>query len=773
MPPFSLSVFDAPIRRDYLDIAPGAISIRIPVQGLKATDVVVGAAFTAELPGTVDALDTASTTVHHSLVPGATGWEGIRPAAGFPSVVNCDFLLTADEAVKLATTHSYDVRVYVSRLLGDGVTRQQIDRVVQYGSIRALAFISDTIPPSVIPPSTPSQLISGYNASAGGPTLGGTMLALYVKGVNQTVLPNGDAGLATPGTNSPTGFWCTKWDDAANPNLGKHWRPSAGVNGGNGAPCDATGVIQGIGLELPDSTGYTGGALFHGDAGLKTDPTIPGSGGLTPILGDYSAGITWGGVAKFASGVATILVGEDADGNKIEAAYGDDFGNIVGLRNSPMWDDGAFHGANWPDRPATGGTSPMHFAITVTHTAEPEAAGSLWEYWRVSQYGRDIMSFFPGNVNQNILAGGRRLRLGSSYGASVINATRGVQVMYILKGHSNKTQNKLLCDYFDAFHGTYNDTRRLGYLFGDSEFTAKVNMADQQAIQDGTDGAPAIANFGYIPNAFSGMRPRMMIHPLSYWLRSADFSKRPAAGVPILFSEWINATPVNETLANTIAQNYYLADIYNAIDPTRVRVALHNMSFAYDDYPSAGIEQGTNDAAVRADLAANAAAHSAVVIDFVNNTVLWNRDAQIFTATGDINRSNSVWDGIHPFHLTSTIWRARIRIGFRAAMGEDVSNVTAEILSSIPVVTLTAGAPTSTPVWTAKSNTNAALGGKTNTFSMYKHIPAQSHDDEAIDATIATVNAATGLITRVAPGVALCLAQNDDGGRGLAVVVCT
>jgi hypothetical protein len=41
----------------------------------------------------------------------------------------------------------------------------------------------------------------------------------------------------SPGTNSPTGFWCTKWDDAVNPNQGKHLPSDAAVNGGNGAPC--------------------------------------------------------------------------------------------------------------------------------------------------------------------------------------------------------------------------------------------------------------------------------------------------------------------------------------------------------------------------------------------------------------------------------------------------------------------------------------------------------------------------------------------------------
>lgn len=615
------------------------------------------------------------------------------------------------------------------------------------------------------PPTNPTQLMNAYNAR-GGDTTGGTMLALYVQGVNQTIVPNGDASLPSPGTNSPTGFWCTKWDDAVHPNQGKHFRPSADRNGGNGAPCDAAGLIQGMGLELIDGTGYTGGALFHGDPGLKTDPSIAASGNLKPILADYSSGITWGGVAKFVTGVAHVLAGEDADANKVEIGYGDDFGNVVGYRNSLFWDDGAFGGANWPDHPATGGTPYLHFACSINHVAEPEAAGT-WENWRIQQHGRDIFNFYFGNANQ--MAGGRRLRLGSTYGATTNNATRSVKVFYVLKGHSNAAQNSLLCDYFDTYHGTYNDVRRLGYLFGDSEFTAKVNLADQQAIQNGADGAPAIANFGYMPNAYSGMRPQLMIHPFSFYLRAADFSKRPNAGVAIMFSEWINATPGNETLADTLAQNYFLADIYKAIGPTKVRVSLHNMAFA----SNFNNQQTLNDPAIRNDLAANYATHAAALIDFITNTALWNANAQIYTPTGDPNRSNSVWDGIHPFHLTSTLWRSRIRAAFRAAMGEDISNVTMEVLSSIPVVNLTAGAPTATPAWTCKNNAGAVLGGKVLAFSSWKHIPAQSHDDEALDNTICTVHPTTGLITRVAAGVALVLATADDGGRGLCVVVCT
>lgn len=615
-------------------------------------------------------------------------------------------------------------------------------------------------------PTTPSALFTAFNSlSSGG--LGGTMLAFYAKGVNQTILANGDGSLPSPGTASSTGFWCTKWDDAVSPNLGKHFRPSAGVNNGNGAPCLVTGEICGIGLELPDTTGLTGGGTFHADPGKKTDAAIPGSGNLRAILGDYSAGITWGGVGKLLDGSSHVQVGEDADANKVDG-FGDVIGNTPGLRNSVLWDDGSGHGAAFSG--ASGGSPLVHWQMGVNRTTEPEAVGGIWENWTFPLIGRDItMPFYAGT--NDLLASGRRLRLGGSYGNSRVGAQRAQHVFYVLKGHANAAQTKLLCDYFDTYYSTYNDTRRLGYLLGDSEFVMKVDLNDMLAVQTNENGGPAISNFGYIPLAFTGMRPQLMIHPLTYYLRGLDFSQRPTAGVPIVFSEWINATPAAETLTDAIAQNYYVADVLRAMNPTRVRIAMHNMTYADDLFDS---QQTLNDPAINNNLVANAvsAGHADVLIDYLRS-VMWNSSAQFYTSNGDYNRSNSVWDGIHPFHVGQKLWRARLRVAFRAAMGEDVSNVTVESFSSLPVVNLSAGTPTATPSWTAKNNSNSTLGGKTYTFSSWKHVPGQSHDDEVLDTSICTVNASTGLITRVAAGVALVLADLDDGGRGLCVVVCS
>lgn len=620
-----------------------------------------------------------------------------------------------------------------------------------------------TSPPS-IPPTTPSGLFTQFNLAGGG-TNGATMLFYGELGVNQTIVANGDGSLPSPATNSPTGYWCTKWDDAITPNAGKHLRPSGDVNGGNGAPCNPVntgnlalgGTICGRGLEHPDSTGFTGGALFHGDGNTFASSIIPGSGNLAALFSDYSSGITWGGCAKMLSGDRTVVVGEDSDTNRVEL-FGDDFGNIPGLRNSTMWDDGVNSGAN---RNAggvfgTGGTPIMHFFNHVNQTAETTEAGHVGagHYWQVRGYGRDMVWFQ--SANDNAMAAGRRVRvLADSY----TGIQRALSAYYVLKGHCNSTQTKLLCDYFDLKFSTFNDTRRIGYLFGDSEYTMHIALPNDWMLVQGPDnGAPAITNFGIFPIAFSGMRPQSNLYPFYYYLAACDFSKRPTGGVAIYASEFLNASPYNETVPNTLAQNYWWMDRLRALDPTRVRIAMHNWTY-HSNEAGFGSQQSVNEPTMSTDLAANAVSggHANVLVDYLRS-VMFNTDTE-FYGTGLFGRTNLIWDGIHPFDVMQRALRARIRAGMRAALGEDVSNVTVEVYASTPKVSLTAGAPTATPTWTAKSSTNATLS-KTLSFT-------------STDPTIATVNASSGLITRIAVGKCVVEAVADDGGRGVCVVVCT
>ena len=621
-------------------------------------------------------------------------------------------------------------------------------------------------------PTTVAQLVQAFNAAPAG----ATMLQFYAVGVNQTILPNGDAGLASPGTNSPTGYWCTKWDDAVTPNQGKHFRPDPALNNGNGAPCLVTGEPCGAGLHIPSGQGLGGGALFHPDAGKKTDTPIPNSGNLRAIFGDYSAGISYGGIGKLLSGASAVHVGEDADSNRIEGGLGDDFGNVVGLRNSIMWDDGISVGANRNSGGVfgTGGAPVMLWMSSVNRTTEPEAVGGPWENWRMSLIGRDI--FIPtsmGTPDMISAASDRRVRLGGSYGASTVGQQRAQKAFFVLKGHPTSLQTQLLAGYADATYGAYNDSRRIGYLFGDSEFFEKINLQDQENIQNGVDGAQPIASFGYVSCAFSGMRPQLMLHPLTYYIRGLDWSKRPLAGVAFWFSEWINATPANETLTDTIAQNYYVCDQVRAMDPTRVRVAMHNMVYADNNFDN---QQTLNNPAIPNDLNANAVAqgHADFVVNYLDS-VLWNADPQLYGPVGDYNRqpSSGTWNGIHPYHIGQVLWYARVRNGFKAAMGENVGVFTQEIFSSIPVVNLSAGTPTATPSWTPKNYAGTPLGGVTLSFASWIHVPAQSHDDEKLDATVCTVDPVSGLITRDAAGVALVVATSSDGGKGLCVVVCS
>jgi len=612
-----------------------------------------------------------------------------------------------------------------------------------------------------IVPSTPAGLFSRFN-QLGASASSAQMLALYAYGVNQTIVASGSGTLPSPGTASPTGYFCTKWDDAINPNQGKHWRPSADLWGGNGAPCSASGIIQGAGLELPNSTGLTGGALFHSDPNVKTDTAIPNSGNLRNILGDKTAGMGVGGFAKFKDGIAHLLWGETGDLNKVETAFGDDFGNSAGTRNSAtFWSAGA---------QAAGGTPALHFFMHLNRTSEPEAAGT-WENWSMRQYGRDI--FIPVPAPANSLAAGRRLRLGSTYGSGTTGAARSVFALWITAGRYSAAQNALVNDYGNAQYLTYDDARRIGYLLGDSEFVNRVDINMQLNVTEGSDGAVAINNFGLMWCGLSGSRPQLMINPFVQYIRQLDFSKRPDAGVAILMSEWINATPINETLTDAIAQNYYVADLLRAIAPAKVRLAMHNETFA----SIFNNQQSLNDPAIDNDLKANAVpTHADFLLEYLRNTSAYNTDSHIYNG-GDPNRDTPVWEGIHRYSILQRIHMInRVRIAMKALLGIDITNLTAEVLATVagvPVVTLTAGAPTATLVCTPKSNSNATLSGKTYTFTMWKHVAGQSGiNDTVLDNTIATVNAA-GVVTRVAAGTAICQVAANDGGLGFCIVVCT
>lgn len=83
-------------------------------------------------------------------------------------------------------------------------------------------------------------------------------------------------------------------------------------------------------------------------------------------------------------------------------------------------------------------------------------------------------------------------------------------------------------------------------------------------------------------------------------------------------------------------------------------------------------------------------------------------------------------------------------------------------------VTLSAGSPTATITPVGKNWLRGLVAGKTYTHGMYKIIS----DIATPDTSVATVDA-TGLVTRVAPGVAYVRTVSSDGAVGVCGVVST
>jgi hypothetical protein len=633
------------------------------------------------------------------------------------------------------------------RYLKDGVQGEQQSVLVSSfthdakpdGSLQTIVYdfsAIDTAIDETIPPATPTDLFNRFNALSGA-----TMLALYVQGVNMTIDGGGHV---------------TAWDDAVHPGQGKHFRPGAELPAGPPVAntLGGTNAIAGQ-IDLPASTGLTGGALFHGDPYTSAD-VIPGSSGLYKVFSDRTAGLTIGGVAKFVDGRFVMKLGEDGATDNV-TMYGDDAGNVQALHVSPQWPK-----AQNPSQ----GADPMHWSVSIVKTSPSigngDAGGQFFLVWR---YARDIMNIVrPGATTgafDDLLGPGRRIRIAP---ATQSDASHH-RCVYILQGTATSAQMKLLCDFFATqWPDMYDCTMHYGILLGDSYQEVALVGTNIRPIVEGESGAPAIPDLGVTGAYFWGHRVQHLLYPFYYFIAGCDFSKRPpTASVLISASEWINATGVTPGTP-AADQNFYWLDAIRALDPARVRVAMHDLVYCCS---TPNDQKGANVPLLTDYLAAHAVAdgHAEVVVTFLDS-VTWSSDPYWY-GEGDVNRGQPgagisprlPWDGIHPSSLAHPLWHARYRAMWELLRGVDLSNRTIEVYASAPHVEVGVGG-TATPTWTCKNRAGAALSGKTLTFS-------------SASPSIATVDASTGVITGVAIGQAYIQAQSNDGGFGGCIVVVT
>lgn len=583
-------------------------------------------------------------------------------------------------------------------------------------------------------PTTPTELFTAINSLSGG-----VMLGLYVENIGQTVDGGGHL---------------TAWDDAVTPGAGKHLRPGAELPAGPTLTSANGGTNAVVGqIDLPSSTGWTGGALFHADPFTSAD-TIPGSSGLYKIFSDRTAGLTIGGVAKLVDGRHVIKLGEDAAADLV-TVYGDDVGNIQALHVTPQWTKGAN---------AAVGADAMHWSVSIVQTAASVGNGDTGaQNFLVHRYGRDIMQIErPGPTTgalTNLLVGTRRLRVAPG----TQSATSHHRCLYIMKGTMSAAQTKLFCDWADArWADMWNDTNYLGVMFHNSygEVAIPGGSPAQRQIVEGDSGAPAIPGNGGLTlgttvNNFWGHRPQHLLYPFYYFLAGCDFSKRPAtASVLINALELINATGITSGTP-AVLQNFFWWDAMKALDPARVRIGYHDLVYCC----STPFDQKAANVPLLTDYLATHAipdGHAEVFVSFLNS-VMWSSDPY-FYGTGDVNRNTLAWDGIHPRKFK--IWQAYYRAIWELLRGVNLSNRTIEVFASSPHVDLVGIGGNTTPTWTCKNYLGATLVGKTLSFT-------------SDDPSIATVNASTGQITAVSNGDVWINAISNDGAYGACVAHVT
>jgi hypothetical protein len=600
-----------------------------------------------------------------------------------------------------------------------------------------------------VDPVTPAELVAQVAALGTGGTGASAVLVYYVKGTaRQTILPNGNAGLPSPGTNSPTGFWCTFWDDELNPGAGKHWRPTAALNGGNGAPCLATGELAGQGLELPSAVHDAFLAQCHADPNGPVNSVITGSGGLNRILEDASSGITYFGLNKFRNNTGILRVGEEAaDANYVHLETDEVGGQFEAMTDAPGLSDVNSFGI---------GTPPIPWAKWVTNT--PQVPFSVNRFSRALMHDDTANIYVNGTGNP--LATGRRIRWLVN-GGNVANSDVAGSEFGIMVGRANPAQQKLICDWFAArYPTTWEDPRtRIGYMYGDSFRSPYQNTATGRVIVSGAHNLAAIPDFALSVFARSGDNVERYQFPFLQLLKANDFSRYTR--VSVAFSEWINDSAGRDA-ATQLIRNYYAVDFARGIS-SKVRVVMPN-----DTYNTA-TNKTVNDPAVNSDLQTNAVSlHGVVaVIDFLGSLFY----DPYFFGNGSAASQTVLWNNAdnHPGPQGQEYWDAFWQVAFMLANGDDVSTKTMKVDPSASNVALSAGTPTATPTWTPKRYDGAALGGKTISYAMYKIIGGVPTPDTSV----ATVNASTGQITRVAAGTAYVRALSNDGGIGVCGVVCS
>lgn len=573
-------------------------------------------------------------------------------------------------------------------------------------------------------PTTPAQLLSQFNA------LGPAQIGAYLEdgfGQSAYVKANGDGTLPEPSTNSPTGYWLTRWDDAVTPGNGKHGRPSP--ESLNGAPCTAAGRLCGQGLEWPASTGLSQGLTDAFDQ-TSQEPGMPT--GLHRILGDLSRGIQIGCFSRPYYNSFPLFMGGGAEATVVSGDYGVPSGGF-----EPLAESTGVTGY-------TDGTSIVQNAFCqVRLLNDPFTYKSVYWQW----VGRDLPVLIQGETDP---CNSRRIRFNVAGGLPYSGENGANFLIYAMQGTANPAQMKLLHDYAEtrSWGGdVWNDTRRLGGIVGDSFFDIGNSLVTR--VSRGYNGAPHVPNFTMFNLAKGGDSfIKMQWAYLRRIIGSCDFSKRPANGVVLLVSEWLNA--------GTLAQVYGVADYAATIDP-KVVVIIHDETYN----TNANLAVGLTNAA---DVRANFASHSSGMVDYESDRAYQNYfgDGTTNPVTG---QNPMIWASQHPTQLWQDKRYAWTRSAFLQGLGEDDSARTFKIDPSTNAVALSAGSPTATPTWTPKSRTGTTLS-KTLTF-------ASKLANGSAGTAIATVNASSGLITRVAAGQCAIQAVSDDGAADFTIVNVT
>jgi hypothetical protein len=433
-----------------------------------------------------------------------------------------------------------------AKIVHDGVTYTIRDvGNARTDGLRAL-LVTVGFTPASIPftaPTTPQQIVDAVNALNQGQIDG-----IFIEKINQTVLPNGDAGLASPGTNSSTGFWCTRWKDALNPNNGKDAIPDPTVNGGNGAPCSADGSNVVDGLHWPSATGY--GTVVP-ETAVPPHPIVPAGApaSLYDLFLDRTKGREYVLISRVTSPVPILQIGPKSGGSATSYNGFDLFSQYaLSSTGGPPASQRAVHGIR------------VGTFVDTTGVVSPAASRARLESRR---FARDIIVWkhiwSDGSVTDLSLGGPRDVYLTPNIGGvAPTQANAGTNVVIMVNGRLNGAAGSS-CTIGLRLHpewDVWNDARaNSAALAGDSY----EDPFEGAQLHDGNSGATALPSTCLQHRyAFFGATAADMTYPCINWtLRDMDLSRRTRVA-------WQSGEYGN---GGTIDENLYATKAAAAVNP--------------------------------------------------------------------------------------------------------------------------------------------------------------------------------------------------------------